>query len=527
MNEKRLFMQMLRKADPVFIPPHEFTNAVLHLSHHEIDTHLHPRDYVRYKSIVNSAIGTNPKLTDDSHQKLLESSFGAESSSTIANILKAHTNVQKTIKVLESFPKTEIKTEPIELHKYGALADASYVYHNKGDVLTALKKSPISEVHDFIIDTELSNSDDLVLHNSISGETVISYRGTQKLSDWHTNIQAVTSVETHSPLVKSAIKTANSVIAKYGSENIAVTGHSMGGMRSMEVAHYLDAKDINVKGYHYDPGVSIRQMLNQNKLGTMNQTIYRTHFDAPSVTAKVAQLKTPKNLEIVNVATSTEVPMKTPVLDTHSTMHFKPSEIVGFDDVGNVLVKRHTNTQIVANALRSGENLVNLVANKPVVNQVLRYGGEIAEKSAAPLAVAGTAYDVYKDITNPNKSKTEKVADVGVDTVTGISSWVAGNAAGEVAMAATLVLCPECALVGAGVGLVTGVGVGVGVSAAGTALKSTAEKQLGKTEEFFENTEKKVERFETKAESAVENFGENAYEKGKETVASVRNFLGI
>lgn len=519
MNEKRLFMQSLRKADPVFIPPHEFANAILHLSHHEIDTHLHPRDYVRYKSIVKSAIGTNPKLTDDSHQKLLESSFG-DSSSTLANILKAHTNLQKTIKILEAFPKTEIKTEPVELHKYGALSDAAYTHHNKGDVLAALKKSPLSEVHDFVVDSELSNADDLVLHNSITNETVISYRGTQKLSDWHTNIQAATSIETHSPLVKSAIKTANSVVAKYGTENIAVTGHSMGGMRSLEVAHTLDAKGINVKGYHFDPGVSIRQMLNQNKTGTLNQTIYRTHFDAPSVTAKVAQLKPPKNLEIINVATSTEVPMKTAVLDTHSITHFKPSEIVGFDDVGNVLVTRHTNTQIVANALRSGENLVNLVANKPVVNQVLRYGGELAEKSAAPLAVAGTAYDVYKDITNPNKSKTEKVADVGVDTLTGVSSWVAGNAAGEVAMAATLVLCPECALVGAGVGLLTGVGVGVGVSSAGAALKGTAEKQLGKTEQFFENTEKK-------AETAVENFGENAYEKGKETVASVRNFLGI
>jgi hypothetical protein len=527
MNEERLFNLMLSKQDKDFIPPHEFNNAITHLSHHSIDTHLHPVHFKHYKDIVKRSIGDDPKLSDNAHKELLDKSFG-KSGEGIARLLKSGNTINDIAKELEKKPQIETKTEPYELHKYGALADASYTHYRGESVEDFLKKSPIDEVAEFVVDNELSTNDNLVLHNPLTKETHISYRGTQKLSDWKTNIKAMSSLETHSPLVKGAIKTAEDVLGKYGGDNLSVSGHSLGGMRSLEVAHYLDKKGVNVAGYHYDPGVSVRQMLNQNKLGTANQTIFRTHFDSPSIVGKMAQLKTPKNLDIINVPTSPEVDMKTPILDTHSTKHFTPENIVGFTENGDVLVKRHTTSKIVANALRTGENGLNVVANNSkFLKKAVRFGGEIAEKSAMPLAVAGVSFDIYNDITDPNKSQTEKSTDIAVDSATGVASWVGGNMAGELAMGATLALCPECALLGAGVGLAVGVGAGVGISEGGRALKKTAEKSVGAVEDFGEDVVEGVEDLGKEAIEGVEDLGQGAYEGGKKVVSKVGKWLGF
>lgn len=543
-RERLRIMKMSR--DRVFIPPttpvgrrttlpkkHEFENALTHLAHHAVDTHLHPSHEAHYKNILHHAIGESgqTRLTDESSERLNIALFG-QKGNDIANLLKGNKQINDVLKKLDAQPQLHTVKEPVELHKYGALAEASYTHYQGGNPLDTLKNHFLDELNDFEIDSELSTIDNLVLHNPITDEVHIAYRGTQKLSDWKTNLQAMTSIEEHSPLVKSAIKTAEGVAEKYGMKNMTVSGHSMGGMRSLEVVqHFAEKFNTHIQGYHFDPGVSVRQLIKHSKyaeLGT--QQIFRTHFDTPSIMAKMAQIKPPKGLKINNVFTNPEHPIKIPGLDQHSTNHFIIKNPVGFAEDGSVLVKRHTASRVISDALRSGEQGLEVVANSKVgrvAKPVFHYGAKFAEKAAMPLAVAGTSLDIYNDITDPNKSATEKDTDIAVDTATGVGAWTAGNMAGELAMGATLALCPECALMAVGVGLVTGGVAGYAVEEVGSALKKPAEKAVGFVERGAETFVEGAENVVEQDIKAVEDVGEAVYKGGKSAVKTVGKWMGF
>ena len=90
--------------------------------------------------------------------------------------------------------ETEVVTESLAQHKYSQLANASYTYYNsKGDVNAVhdgLDVPYIEDLSGFKVDESLSTRDNLVLHNEITGETHVAYRGTtdkisgQFFKDW-------------------------------------------------------------------------------------------------------------------------------------------------------------------------------------------------------------------------------------------------------------------------------------------------------------------------------------------------------
>jgi len=90
--------------------------------------------------------------------------------------------------------------ETLAQHKYSQLANASYTHFNtKGDVdavhegLRDDNYAYIDDLADFEVDESLSTRDNLVLHNEVTGETHIAYRGTtdkvsgQFFEDWKIN----------------------------------------------------------------------------------------------------------------------------------------------------------------------------------------------------------------------------------------------------------------------------------------------------------------------------------------------------
>lgn len=525
--KERQYIMRLARGERLFNPPtiragtkkpsvRQFNNSLTHLLHDHVDTHLHPRDRLHHKDIVNQATGGEVLLKEDSHNALMEGMFG-KYSTTITRVLKSNEDLKKMAQHLETkYPQLETVAEDMDLHKYGAMVEASYKHYAGEDPTKFLKGHFLDELHDFVVDKELSTIDNLVLHNPVTNEVHLALRGTQKLSDWTgANIQAMASVENRVPLVKSAIRTAEQIAEKYGIENFTTSGHSMGGMRSLEVVHHFAEKlGAHIRGFHFDPGASVRQMIRQSKVAKGVQKVFRTHFDAPSAVVNMAQLKTPKNLEINNVATSPEVSGKTPILDTHSTSHFNLKNIIGITKEGKVLVTRHTPTKIVANALRSGDNALKMVANSKafqVAKPIFHGVGKVLEKGAKPLAVAGVAYDIYNDITDPTKSATEKETDVSVDVATGVASWEGANMAGELAMGATLLLCPECALASVIVGLGAGVGAGYGIAKAGEKLKKPLETVAGAVEEEVGAGEKAFGKFEDEI-TGTKDFAKQAKE---------------
>ena len=113
-----------------------------------------------------------------------------------------HHNFSQVSNLASMLEGVESTTESVAQHKYSRLAQSSYDYFNsKGNadlVNTNLKNPKYSHINDlngFELDKELSTLDDAVLHNKLTGETVISFRGTTSniketkafLKDWEVN----------------------------------------------------------------------------------------------------------------------------------------------------------------------------------------------------------------------------------------------------------------------------------------------------------------------------------------------------
>ncbi|CAL6368541.1 unnamed protein product [Bathycoccus prasinos] len=187
-----------------------------------------------------------------------------------------HHNFSQLSNLASMLEGVESTTESVAQHKYSRLAQSSYDYFNsKGNadlVNTNLKNPKYSHIDDlngFELDKELSTLDDAVLHNKLTGETVISFRGTTSyiketkafLKDWEVNSKIMFNPKSaeNTRRMKNAFSNTENVISKYGKDNLKVVGHSQGGYVSSSVAQKFD-----LEGHHYNPAISVRQ-INQNK----------------------------------------------------------------------------------------------------------------------------------------------------------------------------------------------------------------------------------------------------------------------
>ncbi|CAL6338624.1 unnamed protein product [Bathycoccus prasinos] len=187
-----------------------------------------------------------------------------------------HHNFSQVSNLASMLEGVESTTESVAQHKYSRLAQSSYDYFNsKGnaDLVNKNLKNPkyshVNDLNGFELDKELSTLDDVVLHNKLTGETVISFRGTTSniketkafLKDWEVNSKIMFNPKSaeNTRRMKNAFSNTENVISKYGKDNLKVVGHSQGGYVSSSVAQKLD-----LEGHHYNPAISVRQ-INQNK----------------------------------------------------------------------------------------------------------------------------------------------------------------------------------------------------------------------------------------------------------------------
>jgi hypothetical protein len=96
--------------------------------------------------------------------------------------------------------------------------------------------SGASEVHGWQKDVSLSGPDHAVFHKE--GKAKIAYRGTdvKNKRDLGTDALITLGLQDHSSRMKRAVRTADQVTAKYGKENVSLTGHSLGGSQSLHVS---------------------------------------------------------------------------------------------------------------------------------------------------------------------------------------------------------------------------------------------------------------------------------------------------
>lgn len=353
------------------------------------------------------------EVHDDHHETLFE------------DIKDVFTNVSPLASIAEGVEKS---TESLVQHKYARLAQASYDHFNGKDVEAGLKNTRygyIKDLQSFQVDKELSTADNVVLHNPITKETCISFRGTTDdfsrtksfLSDWKTNSKIAFNPKSaeNTKRFKQAFTDTEKTIAKYGKENLTIAGHSQGGNLSSLIGQRYD-----IESHSFQPAISVRQV-NMNRVldapTTTSQNIYRTYLDPVSPLSMDRNIR--KNFNVTNVATNPEV--KDGVIGTHSLQQFTPE--VKAVTHGAVEVERKT----LVSSVKSGLG--------PALN------------------VIGTGYAIEQDVKEDMKSGTtiQKVGKSAISTASEVEQSLFDGEIAEGAMA----LAPETfggsLLVGAGI----------------------------------------------------------------------------
>jgi len=351
--------------------------------------------------------------------------------------------------------ETKEVVETLAQHKYSKLADASYTHYNtKGDVdavhegLSDDNLSYIDDLADFKVDESLSTRDNLVLHNEVTGETHIAYRGTtdkvsgQFFKDWKVNGQ-ITGGSTHTTRVKQAQEQFGEVVSKYGKENLSVSGHSQGGHVSYEIGVKND-----VPGYHYNPAINSTQVKEAGRYAgnVSEQAVFKQPLDFASPLAYHKNLA--KSNTKVNIVHNLHG--KDSVIETHSIDNFAPTPKEVMGDV--VVAERRT------------------------------FAGSVAKGAGHIAGIGLTAYSFAEDVKKDNS-----IVEVAVDAGKQAEMYVVD---GEI-MATGLTLAPETM----GASLVVAMGATIINDMMASSASDYVKEEIPKVGQAFQETGKKVGRF--------------------------------
>jgi len=389
-------------------------------------------DLISNKRMINDKMAVD---TDTSNKKnhighAIDTIINSDSSDDAKKKIHKHleTEILSTLKskaenLLDS---TEIVKDSFTQQKYSRLANASYDYFNSDGDAAAVEKG-LSDpdyahlgLEDFKVDKSLSTVDNVVLHNKVTGETHISFRGTtdnlkktdQFISDWNTNRKIMFNPKAaeNSTRFSEAGAQTEKVIAKYGKRFTTVSGHSMGGGISS-----LIAQEKDIRGFHFNPAVSPKQVSDNSKgLYAKNiekQVLYKSHMDFASPLAYTKPIR--KNFKVNLVGTRPGIDNS--IEKTHSLDNFASK--------GGLSVERNTMISSMKKGLGTG------------------------------LSVGAQGYFLSQDIKQDLKTEdldSYKGTDIGID----VAKNAAQLAGDDAIMAVSAGLAPETL----GLSVVAGVG---------------------------------------------------------------------
>jgi hypothetical protein len=370
-----------------------------------------------------------------------------------------------------SIDGTEIIGESLSQHKYSRLASSSYDYFNSRGKIDAVheglqnpKYDYIDDLKDFTVDEELSTIDNLVLYNSKTGETNVSYRGTTDnpmrtksfLRDWRINGQ-IAGGKSNAVRVKQAQKQLNKVVKKYGKSELSLSGHSQGGHVSYEMGVAND-----IPSYSYNPAINMSQLKSAEKYSgnASKHVIFKTPLDFASPLAHDTKTlaKSNTSVKIVNNLVGKDDP-----LASHSIDQFAPTpkEITG--EV--VKVERRK----IAGAVMHG------------VGTTVNVG----------LGVYDWGLDLNKDVNKKGSNITEKVADSTIDTAKDGEEFIVDNAIADASFALAGETFGASIVVGVGLAYVNDLAASDIAAGAKSAVRF-AEKEEKKAEHSIGKTFKKI-----------------------------------
>lgn len=124
------------------------------------------------------------------------------------------------------------------------------------------------------IDPEHSNRNRTLYKHRESGKAVLAFRGTDlqsksKMGDIGSDVLLALGLHGLSSRFRNAKKVTDSAIAKYGKDNLTVTGHSLGASQAL----YANSKR-GVEAHAYNPGVS-PTMVRKNLMDSLSAQLFK------------------------------------------------------------------------------------------------------------------------------------------------------------------------------------------------------------------------------------------------------------
>ncbi len=156
------------------------------------------------------------------------------------------------------------------------LADVSYKSGSERD-------RAIRDLH--LQNTMYSNDENAVLLNPQDGKIYVSIRGTDTWGDVGTD--SLLAIGKQDLTARYARENAliQTLIEKYGAQNIVLTGHSLGG----SIADDLHQK-YDIASYEFNPGLSNNGLLNSKKIS--NHQIYYASDDPIATLSRLSNAET-------------------------------------------------------------------------------------------------------------------------------------------------------------------------------------------------------------------------------------------
>jgi predicted esterase YcpF (UPF0227 family) len=169
------------------------------------------------------------------------------------------------------------------------------------------KPQSVDKVDGYDLDKELSGTRAQVYHNKDTNHLVINHRGTKGLSDVMTDLQLMVGYK-NGKRFQHGKKVTDDAIKKYDTDNITVSGHSLGAQVAKEAN-----KDHQKELISVNPAIVPNDLLNVQK---KNETVIRSELDPISALHSISPFASKSRT--INIKAKTMNPLtehKSGVLD--------------------------------------------------------------------------------------------------------------------------------------------------------------------------------------------------------------------
>jgi len=145
-----------------------------------------------------------------------------------------------------------------------------------------------SGVEGYTIDPELTYGNITTYKHNQSGKATVAFAGTRGFNDLKSDMAILGGWEQQDSQFKQALEMTKKAVAKYGTDNVHVTGHSLGGTKST----YVSSK-LGVKGTTFNQGWFGGAITHATSIGDKWDTSKVKDYVVPGDVIAAATLATP------------------------------------------------------------------------------------------------------------------------------------------------------------------------------------------------------------------------------------------